>query len=240
MSSKQPRAAGRTAPAPSFGKITVARYREGLRYLGTAVDRLRDSYIEQDTAFRLAYTDGTAREPTAAELAPVARGLGEVRGRPYTLKETAKQIRDAGLSAHEEPDEQTVMLAALIGAAPEALDGFLGLYALLAMDKDEFEEARENERLADAVAEAVKAMDDEPMDEQREKAVHAWEAMAVTMGYQAGKGWALLVRSALTALATAKSASQTLPSPSSTDSPAPTDGEGEPSSTTPDGARPST
>lgn len=234
MATTKPRAAGRTAPAPSFGKITVARYREGLRYLTVAVDRLRDSYIDQTAAFRLAYTEGTAREPTAQELAPVAAGLG------IPLDKAAKQVKAAGLSAHEEPDEQTVMLASLIGAAPEALDGFLGLYALLAMDKDEFEEARENERLADAVTDAVRAMDDEPMEGQREKAVAAWEAMASTMGYAPGKGWALLVRSALMALTTATSASATLPSTPSIDSPAPTDGPGEPSSTTPDGGKPST
>ena len=239
MATTKPRAAGRTAPAPSFGKITVARYREGLRYLTVAVDRLRDSYIEQTAAFRLAYTEGTSRDPTALELAPVARGLGEVTGKPVSLKETARQVKAAGLSAHEEPDEQTVMLASLIGAAPEALDGFLGLYALLAMDKAEFEEARENDRLPAAVADAVRAMDDEPMDGQREKAVAAWEAMAVAMGYQPGKGWALLVRSALTALTTAKSASAILPSTPSSDSP-PSDGRAEPSSTTPDGAKPST
>lgn len=239
MAATKPGSGGRPGQASPFGKITVARYREGLRYLTVAVDALRDSFIEQNAAFRLAYTEGTSREPTAVELAPVARGLTEAGGRKVTLKEAAKQVRDAGLSAHEEPGEQEVIVASLIHAAPEALDGFLGLYALLAMPKDEFQEAREAETLPQAVRDAVRAMDDEPMDEQREKAALAWEAMAVAMGYQPGKGWALIARSAWMALTTAMSARQTLPSPSSTGFAPPTEGSADATfSTTPDGARP--
>lgn len=219
--------------ARAFGKITVARYREALRYLTVAVDALRDAYIEQGAAFRLAYTEGTSREPTAQELAPVAAGLG------ITLEEAAEQVRAAGLSAHEDAGDQEILLASLIGAAPEALDGFLGLFALLDMPKEQFEEAREADDLAAAVTAAVNAMDDEPMSVQREKALQAWEAMAVEMGYQPGKGWALIARSAWTALTTAMSASQMLPSPSPTDSQPPTDGPVGPSSTTPAGEKPS-
>ena len=229
------RAAAHDAPLPP---VTVARFQEATRLIEALVDENTDLFIDRMASYRERARAGSARRLTPAEAAQVAAAIGGAMDQDAAqVAQLAGKIQKGALRAVDEPNPQEVLLAGGLATAPAFIAAALQVVALLEMPADIFEDAYEDGTLRDTVETDAKVLSQLPLADARARAARAMQNLAEGAGTSEGEAWSLLtstVRQAFdNALLTMADRMQTQPLESLTDSPAPTDGLGDRSSTTP-------
>lgn len=216
--------------------VSVARFEEAQRLLEQLVAENTDTFIAAGQAYRERHREGTSRPLNAQEIASIASGLG------VSLAQANEAIDEAGLTHHDQPEPQELLIAAGIATARTFTEGVRRFVALMELPEDAFEMACETGTLDEVVLEASTELRKSDLkDDARPRAARAMEHLAEAAGVEPGKARALLTGPVIQALwqamthLTSPSASE-----SSTSSPASTAGTGAPSSTAPAGATPGT
>jgi hypothetical protein len=239
MAATRERTATRNGGRPAMPKIGVARMQAALQLVEDLVDEHTDLFIAKGQEFRDRYRNGNDRPFTAVEITQIAAGLGA------SLADAKGQIGEAGLSHHDEPTPQEVMFAAGVATAPAFLRSLLRLTALLELPKDEFDDARENDQLDEAITERARGYEDEDLDleEMRARAAVALEHLSAATGVTPGKAWEMVTKTVTQGFGQALAVLTMPPSPSSlsgsstdsaattADSPAPTSSTASPGGT---------
>lgn len=174
--------------APAMPKLTVARLEEALLLVEQLVSEHTDVFVKAGQDYRERHRDGTSRPLNADEIARIALGLG------VNLASADAQIQEAGLTHHDEPEPQEVLLAAGVATAPAFLRAAMRLTALLEMSPDTFEDAREAGTLREAVAELVNEYGPLDVPQMRARAAAALEHLSVNTGVAPGKAWEVVTR----------------------------------------------
>lgn len=169
-------------------RLTVARFREVGLLVEQLVDEQTDAFIQAGQAFRDKHRVGTSRPLDAMEVAQIAAGLST------SLADAREQIEAAGLTHYDAPAQQEYLVAAGVATAPAFINAALRVVALLELDDDEFEAARESERLQDALAEAMGELEQLDLDDARIRAARAFEHLASKAGVDQGKPFSLIAR----------------------------------------------
>lgn len=219
--------------------LTVARFEQATLLMERLVDENTDVFVGRMQAYRERQRAATSRKLTPDEAASVAAGLAASLSDDADLVSVAEDVQAGGLRAVDEPSSHEVLLAAGVATAPAFLNAALRLVALIELPADIFEAAYEDETLDVAIELHVKDLRALDLDEARARAVCALDYLSLKAGAGSGEGLRLLARVVWQALNQA--AEQMTPMISSglsslTDSPPPTDGTTERSSTEPAGA----
>ena len=229
------RAAAHDAPLPP---VTVARFQEATRLIEVLVDENTDLFIDRMASYRERARAGSARRLTPAEAAQVAAAIGGAMDQDAgQVAQLAGKIQKGVLRTSDEPNPQEVLLAGGLATAPAFIAAALQVVALLELPADIFEQTFEDGTLRETTADAAADLSKLPLADARARAARAMQNLAEGAGTSEGEAWSLLtstVRQAFdNALLTMADRMQTAPLESLTDSPAPTDGLGDRSSTTP-------
>lgn len=213
--------------------VTVARFEAASRLIEQLVDKNTDLFVGKMHAYRERSRAGSSRALSAAEAAQVAAGLATDLDAVERVS-VAESVQASGLRAVDEPAPMEVLLAAGVSTAPAFIDAAKRVVALLELPDDVFREAYDAQTLDDATAQAVADLAHLPLPEARDRARAAFAHLAEQAGDASGEGVRLLIRTVWQALQQA--ADQMAPTLSSglsslTDSPEPTDGPSETSST---------
>lgn len=212
--------------------VTVARFEAASKLIEQLVDENTDLFVGRMHAYRERSRAGTSRALSATEAAQVAAGLATDLEAAERVS-VAESVQASGLRAVDEPGAMEVLLAAGVATAPAFLDAAKRVVALLELPEDAFREAYDAGTLDAATADAIADLAHLPLPDARERARAAFAHLAEQAGDASGEGVRLLIRTVWQALQQA--ADQMAPTLSGlsslTDSPEPTDGVSETSST---------
>jgi hypothetical protein len=186
---------GSGAAVPPLPPVSVARFEEAQHLLERIVAENTDTFIAAGQAYRAQHREGTGRPLNAQEIAVIAAGLG------VSLKDANEQVTEAGLTHHDQPEPQELLLAAGVATARKFTEAVRQFVALMELPDDIFEEACESgtldEVVLDAAAELRKA---DLKEDARPRATRAMEHLADAAGVAPGKAKALLTGPVMQAL----------------------------------------
>jgi hypothetical protein len=226
---------GSGAAVPPLPPVSVARFEEAQHLLERIVAENTDTFIAAGQAYRAQHRKGTGRPLNAQEIAVIAAGLG------VSLKDADEQVTEAGLTHHDQPEPQELLLAAGVATAPAFTEAVRCFTALMELPDREFEDASEAGTLDDAIAAAQPDLRRLDLKVARVRATRAMEHLADAAGVAPGKAKALLTGPVMQALWQAMThLTSEAASASSISSPANTAGTDGRSSTEPRTGTPST
>lgn len=221
------------AGAAVLPPVSVFKFQEAQYLLEQLVDEHTDTFVAAGQAYRDRHREGTRRPLDATEIAAIAAGLG------VSLQQADEQITEAGLTHHDEPQPQELLLAAGVATFPAFMSGALRFVALLEMPDDDVEHHAEAGTLPEELERRAQALRRLDLKEARTRANAALEHLAAAAGVTPGKARALLTGPVMQALWQAMThLTSPSASASSTSSPASTAGAVAQSSTAPPGGTP--
>lgn len=202
--------------------VTVARFEEAMNLVEQLVDDQTDVFVAKGQAYRERHREGTERKLNAQEAAQVAAAWASADGLPPVT--VAEAVQQSELRAYDEPEPIEILLRAGIATAPAAMGTVKRFVALIEMDPQQFQTAREADTLDEALDTAVEAMAYADLAEARGRAQRALEHFAKEAGDSSGKALSLLpgalwqaLRQATTTLGLQRAPSSLTGSPPSTD-----------------------
>ncbi len=222
----------KTAGGERLPVVTVARFEAASKLIEQLVEENTDLFVGKMHTYRERSRAGSSRALSAAEAAQVAAGLATDL-EPGERVKLAEDVQASELRAVDEPSPQEVLLAAGLSTAPAFLDAALRFVALIELPADTFAEAYDAGELDEALAPAIAALRELPLEDARARAAAALDHLGSKAGVASGEGVRLLITAMWQALQQA--ANQMAPSLSSglsslTGSLEPTDGPSETSS----------
>lgn len=193
---RKPQTGRATRPAP-LPPISVAKFEEIGRLVERLIEEKTSVFIDNQQVYRDAHREGTRRPLNAAEAAQIVASLGEALGSELDenpLKAVADVQTDGRLFAYDDPQPLELLLAAGISTAPALIDATKRLVALIEMDTETFKQARESDQLDDAIDDAAKETEYEPLPDGRARAARALQHFADSAGVEPGEAMRLLSR----------------------------------------------
>lgn len=222
------RAAGGKLPV-----VTVARLEAATTLIERLLDENTDLFTAKAHAYRERARAGSSRALSPSEAAQVAAGLASDLSATERVQ-VAEQVQASSLRAVDEPAAMEVLLAAGLSTPKAFLQAAARFVAVIELPADEFEQADEAGTVAEAIEPVAFELRKAPVREARARARAAFEHLAREADVEMGEPLRLLIRTVWQALQqTADQMAPVLGSglSSLTDSPAPTDGASETSST---------
>lgn len=222
--------------------MTVQRFEESLQLVEAIAKAERSGFLAEMQAFRDEHRAATRRPLTAEEATRFAAAMVDAYA-GEAPEQVAGRLQGSELYGYEDPSPREVLTAAGLATAPALLRAVRSFVALIEMDPERFETACESDALPAVIEGDADILSRATMTEGRARALAAFEHWGKEVGVDSGEAMRRLIETVTGALEQAAmrvTAANLSPGLShlSTSSPAPTDGDGATSSTTPATATP--
>ena len=180
--------------------VTGARFVEAARLLERLADQQSDRFLDRMQDYRDRHVEATRRPLTpeeAGQLATVYATALDDKRKPETI---AAGLQKSSLYAYDQPSTQELLMAAGLATVPAFFETAVRFAALIEMDPDVFEQAREDDTLDDALDDAVAELQQLDLPDLRQRGSRALAHLADKAGTTPGEAWALLTRNVWGAL----------------------------------------
>jgi hypothetical protein len=230
------KAAGAKRARVSLPTITVQRFEESLKLVERIAEEEQSGFLKRMQDFRAEYRQSSDRPLTAEEATRFAASMADAYS-DEAPEDVAARLQRSELYAYEDPEPREVLVSAGLSTAPAFVRAVRQFVALIEMPAATFTEAFEHDTLEGAIEEGRRALGNIAMSEARTRTRAAFEHWGTEVGVASGEAIRRLVQTVMGALEQAASrvtAANLSPGLShlSTNSPEPTAGPAETSSTT--------
>lgn len=180
--------------------VTGARFVEAARLLERLADQQSDRFLDRMQDYRDKHVEATRRPLTADEAAQIAAAMAAAGDEKRKPEAVAAGLQKSSLYAYDQPSTSELLMAGGLATVPAFFETAVRFAALIEMDPDRFEEARESDNLDDALDEAVAELQQLDLPDLRERGSQALAHLAAKAGTTPGEAWALLTRNVWGAL----------------------------------------